>query len=317
MTDDGVHLAVLTVALLRDDGDRALLDLQLERIRRHTDHPVTIHVAALRPPAGLLDHLTRQPDVHLVDVAPVSDRGSREHAHQLDALLRAARTTPATHFATFDLDSFPIADGWLGGILADLPPGAGVAGVLRRENGDICLPHPSGTVLTRAFVEDHDVSFSPDSDGTSEFRRFLHATGQAGDTGIRLAYALWRDALPWLPLERTNAVDLHPVIAGVYGDRIFHLGAGTRAAVFRADLRRSRVHQLTRPLARLPVGSGRTRQVKRRVLRTLVGPAERRIVERNQVVAMEVRRALLEDPDRFLRRLRHGDGAGGDADNLS
>ncbi len=308
------RVAVLTVALVRDDSERALLELQLARLRRHTLGPLAIHMVARRVPDDLRAWLAGQPDVHLLDPPAPSDRGSREHAAYLDALLEAARATDATHFASFDLDSFPIVDDWLGRIIGMLPAGAGVAAVLRRENGDTCLPHPSGTLMTREFVDAHEVSFSPDSDGTPEFRRFLRESGQRADTGIRLAKTLWTGREPWARLLRTNAVDVHPVIAGIYGDCIFHLGAGSRVALFRADLARSPVHRLTRPLERLPVGHGRTRTVKLRVLRAVRGPAEARRIRANRSAAATAQASLLRDPDGFLAYLSgHGPESSGDA----
>jgi hypothetical protein len=300
-------LAVLTVAVVRDDIDRSMLELQISRLQRHTTAPMTIHVAAVRVPSDVREWLAGQPDVTVVMPERVDDVGNREHAAYLDALLAAARATDATHFATFDLDSFPIADDWLTTVLARLPPGAGVAGVLRRENGDVCLPHPSGIVLTRAFVDAHAVSFSPDSDGTPGFRRFLRETRQRGDTGIRLAYTLWSDHLLWERMVRTNVVDLHPIIAGIYADCIFHLGAGSRAALFRADVAASRAHRLTRPIERIPVGHGRARAAKQRVLRALRRRAEARIIDENRRIAREAQAWLLRDPDGLFRHLRGED----------
>lgn len=298
------RVAVLTVALVRDDAERALLELQLARLRRHTAAPLAIHMVARRVPDDVRAWLAEQSDVELLNAPAASDIGSREHAAYLDALLAAARRTSATHFATFDLDSFPIVDDWLGRIVAMLPAGAGVGAVLRRENGDVCLPHPSGTVMTREFVDAHDVSFSPDSDGTPEFRRFLRESGQRADTGIRLAKTLWTTPLPWAQLLRTNAVDVHPVIAGIYGDCIFHLGAGSRLALFRADLARSPVHRLTRPLERVPVGHGRARAVKQRVLGALRRPAEARRIDANRAAAAAAQASLLRDPEGFLAFLQ-------------
>jgi hypothetical protein len=301
---DPRHLAVLTVAVVRDDAERALLELQLDRLRRHTVEPMTIHMVARRVPSDVRAWLTDQPDVRLLDPPAPADTGSREHAAYLDALLHAARATDASHFATFDLDSFPVADDWLGRVLRMLPAGAGVAAVVRHENGDVCLPHPSGTVLTREFVDAYDVSFSPDTDGTPEFRRFLRDSGQRADTGIRLAQTLWAERLPWAQLRRTNAVNLHPVIAGIYGDCIFHLGAGSRVALFRRDLIASPVHRLTRPVERVPVGTGRLRSVKQRALAAVRRPAESRRIAANRAVADRATAMVLHDPDALVAYLR-------------
>jgi hypothetical protein len=297
------RLAVLTVALVRTDDERALLSLQLDRLRRHTRGPLTIHMVARRAPDDLRRALAASPDVRLLEPSDPGAIGNLEHAAYLDALLDDACRTNATHFATFDLDSFPIVDDWLGRVTAMPPPGAGVAAVLRRENGDVCLPHPSGTVMTRAFVDAHQPSFSPASDGTAEFRRFLRESGQRADTGIRIARTLWVEGLPWTRLLRTNEIDVHPVIAGIYGGCIFHLGAGSRSALFRTDVMRSRVHRVTRPLERLPVGHGRVRALKHRVLQSVRGPAEARMIAANRTAADRARAALLRDPDAFLAYL--------------
>jgi hypothetical protein len=301
--DEIEGLAILTVYVVRDDADAALVDLQLARIARHTSVPVTVHAVAVRVPEPVRARLAADPIVRLAQVTPYGGVGSREHAHYLDQLLTVARETEASHFVTLDTDSFPIADDWLTRVVG---PGTDVAGILRSENHDVCLPHPSCTMLTRRFVERHDVSFSPDSDGTSEFRRFLRTTGQAGDTGLRLAYTLWSEDVEWTRLTRTNAVDLHPVIAGIYGDAVFHLGAGTRDALFRADLRRSTVHRLTDPIERIPVGAGRVRTVKRRALRTARGPSERRAIAVNRAAATTAREWLLRDSDDLVAHLRGG-----------
>lgn len=297
------RLAVLTVYLVAEPSDVPLLELQIERIVRHTTVPVTIHAVAPRVPPEVREELTANPAVRLLDAPEFPEPGSREHAHFLDLLLADARRGDASHFVTLDHDSFPIVDGWQEGIVA-LDPAAPVAGILRTENGDVCLPHPSCTLLDREFVEHHPVSFSPDSDGTPEFRRFLRDTGQAGDTGLRLAFELWRTDTPWTPLRRTNAVDLHYLIAGIYADRVFHLGAGTRAPVFRPDRRGSPRHRLTEPLARLPVGRGRARDAKKALVRGIRSPAERRLQAANQHVATRAREWLLADPDGLIAHLR-------------
>jgi hypothetical protein len=296
-------VAILTVYVVRDDADAALLELQLDRIARHTSVPFTIHAVARRVPEPIRERLRRHPAVRLLDPPVHPGSGSREHAAYLDLLLADARAGHASHFVTFDLDSFPIADDWLDRVDA-VRPGAPVAGILRVENGDVCLPHPSCTVLTREFVETHDVSFSPDSDRSPEFRRFLRATGQAGDTGLQLAFTLWREQIPWGHLRRTNAVNLHDVIAGIYADAVFHLGAGTRDALFRADLRGSRIHRVTAPIERLPVGHGVMRDVKRGVLRRFRAGTEARLVADNHRAAVEARQWLLRDSDGLIAHLR-------------
>jgi hypothetical protein len=56
-----------------------------------------------------------------------------------------------------------------------------------------------------------------------------------GDVGGNLLYLLEKRGLEWTPLLRTNLRDVHPVLFGVYGDLIYHHGAGSRRPATRLD----------------------------------------------------------------------------------
>lgn len=297
------RLAILVVYVVRDEDDLPLLDLHLARIARHTTVPYTILGVAHRATDTARARLEADPNVRLCPVPETDLRGSREHAHYLDALVPIALATDATHLVTLDVDSFPVADGWVDTLIA-AAAASGLAAILREENGDRVLPHPSGLLASRAFCQEEPVSFSPDWDGTREFREFLRTTGQAGDTGIRIAHRLWTEGQPWGRLRRSNARDLHPVIAGIYDDVLFHLGATSRGVLFRADLRQSTVHRLTMPLERVPVRGPRTRHAKQTLLRWCRGRTERRMMRRNRTVYQVVRDWLVEDDDDLLAYLR-------------
>jgi hypothetical protein len=103
---------------------------------------------------------------------------------------------------------------------------------------------------------------------------------------------------------RTNRVDAHYLMAGIYGDAVFHLGGIGRGKVFRRDLRHSTVHRLTRPLERLPVGAGTAARAKRAVLRRLRGGSEARLAAANRAEFDRIRERLLADPDLFLAQLQ-------------
>jgi hypothetical protein len=105
-------------------------------------------------------------------------------------------------------------------------------------------------------------------------------------------------------LTRTNRVDLHPVIAGIYGDLVFHLGAGTRAAVFRSDTATAWSFRLTNPLARIPVGHGRLRSWKKQTVAQLRRHTAAGIVAANQQAGLAARDWLLRDPDGLIAHLR-------------
>jgi hypothetical protein len=308
------RLAILVVYHVTDDADLPLVALHLERVARHTSTPYAHYAVTARATPAARALVAAAPNVQVCEVEPTAWRGSREHAYYLDAMRERALADGATHVVTLDLDSFPIEDRWLDTLTAAAPAESGLAAILRTENGDVALPHPSCCLVGRDFLERYDPSFSPDWDGTPEFRRFLHTTGQAGDTGIRFAYVLWSHHLAWGALRRSNAVDVHPVIAGIYADVVFHLGASSRGTIFRYDLVRSPVHRLTTPLERYPARRDRTKRMKRRALDRLRGPAERRLIDRNRVVSTAVREWLLADATDLFDFLRGRPPAAGTAE---
>jgi hypothetical protein len=303
MSSPVTRLAIAVVYHLTSDDDLPLLELHLDRIAHNTAVPFTIHAATNRASGAARELLQSHSAVRCIDIPTTHLRGSREHGYYLDALVASALDDGATHVCTLDVDSFPIRSDWVERIVDLAPPTSGVVGVLRRENGDIALPHPSCTFLRRDFVERFAPSFSPDSDGTPDFRRFLHSTRQPGDTGIRIGYTLWSEHLPWGRLLRTNVRDPHPIIAGLYGDCVFHLGATASGTVFRRDLATSTVHRATRPLERVPLRPQPLTRAKRTLLDRLRAPAEAQLKASNRAVFTDLRAWLLEDPDGLVAYL--------------
>ena len=300
------ELAIVVVYFLKDDDDLPFLQIHFDRIARHTRVPYTVHAAANRVTPAARTLIDAQPNVVVHDLEPTDLRGSREHAHYLDQLVAIALDGPATHVCTLDVDSFPVHDDWVARVAGAAPAASGLAGVLRVENGDVALPHPSCVLAARGFFERYHPSFSPDSDGTPGFRDFLRSTGQRADTGIRLAYVLWSQHLDWGRLLRSNAVDPDGLMAGIYADSVFHMGGIGRGKLFRRDVEASRVHRLSAPLERLPVRGTRAVAWKRAALRRLRGTAEDRLAARNRETYALLRGSLFSDPDGFVSYLRGG-----------
>jgi hypothetical protein len=298
------HLGILLVCYLKDDDDLPLLALHLERVAKHTQVAATTFAAANRASDAARALLDATPNVVVCDLVDTALRGSREHAFYLDRLTQRALDSGVSHLCTLDVDAFPVRDDWVDVVAAAMPAASGLAAVSRVENGDSALPHPSGLMVRRDFFERFSPSFSPDADGTAEFRDFLRETSQRADTGIGLGYALWAAGLPWGRLLRTNVVDPHYLMGGIYGDTIFHLGGIGRGKLFRKDLEGSVLHRVTRPLERLPVGTGAAATAKRRVLRGVRGRREDRLAAGNRAVYSLLRGWLLSDPDGLIAYLR-------------
>lgn len=298
------HLGILVVCYLKDDDDLPLLDLHLARVARHRRVPTTTFVAANRASDAARERLTARPDTVVCDLAPTDLRGSREHAAYLDALVPIALDAGVSHVCTLDVDSFPIRDDWVEVVAGAAPAESGLAAVCRLENGDTLLPHPSCTFARRDFFAVDPPSFSPDSDGTPEFRRFLRTTGQRADTGIRLGERQWAAGRPWGRLTRSNRRDPHYLMAGIYADVVFHLGGVGRGKLFRRDLAESTIHRATRPIERLPVGAGALAHAKRAALTKVRARREAELARQNRATYQVLRRWLLTDPDGLFAYLR-------------
>ena len=158
----------------------------------------------------------------------------------------AAEAKPDDLLVFLDGDAFPIADP-LPVVYQALEDTTLVA-VRRDENATDRQPHPSFCALR---VGDWDRLHGDWSPGYT-----WHGSDGAvtTDVGGNLLRALERAGAPWTPLARTNRVNLHPLWFGVYGDVVYHHGAGFRWAVGRVDL--VNPPRLTTPWKRVP-GLGR------------------------------------------------------------
>lgn len=140
------------------------------------------------------------------------------HAGKLNLLGRVMveDSAPDDLLVFLDGDAFPIADP-VGPCRRLLQEHALVA-VQRLENHGDSQPHPCFCVV-RA---DTWASLPGDWSSGHPFRE-----GRT-DVGANLGWLLERRGLTWAPLLRSNTVDLHPLLFGVYGRLVYHHGAGFR-----------------------------------------------------------------------------------------
>ena len=304
------RLGILVVYFLKDDGDIPLLSLHFDRIEMHTKVPYTIYAVANRVSDIARRKISERPHVKMVEPPATSLRASREHGYYLDAMLPVALSDGVSHICTLDVDSFPISDNWVDVLVKAAPKDSGLSGVLRSENGDVALPHPSCILARRDFFERFMPSFSPDSDSTPGFRNFLHGTGQSADTGIRLGYILWQNKLPWGYLTRTNMRNPHYLMAGIYGDIVFHLGSAGRGNIFRQDFNHSILHRMSAPVERVHTVGQRGLALRRALLRFALRDVEERVITRNRETFHLLREQLVLDPDSLFGYLQGSEPAG-------
>ena len=143
------------------------------------------------------------------------------HGRALDRLLRKV-PEEAEYVVTLDTDSFPIRDGWLENITGRLDRGASLAGVWRDEMAPRIAPyiHPSCLAARRTTLEELNVQFAR--------RPGVHRV----DVGQEITNVVVTAGGRLSRLRRSNARNMHFLMGGVYGDLIYHHGAGSRRASF-------------------------------------------------------------------------------------
>jgi hypothetical protein len=299
-----MRLGICVVYLVQEESE-PLLELHLRQIRRCTTVPYTLYASANRLLPRFRERIERERGLVVCAMETTDRRSVAEHSYYLDGLLAAAVADGATRLVTLHVDSFPVRTGWVEKLETMLSPRCPAAAVLRRENGDRFLPFHACLYFTREFYERCQPRFltPPEVAGAPAYRRYAARLGNVTDSGVGFGFALHRNGLTWHPLLRSNRHDDHYLLAGIYGDLVFHLGAAARAAqrAFRGDRRRV-------PLAARPLWWLR-RGIRFRPLRRLLRPVFRSVGDRNEEAFAMIRSRLFADPDGYLERLRSGGAA--------
>jgi hypothetical protein len=158
------------------------------------------------------------------------------------------RQTPPTipYVITLDSGAFPISDGWIDRLISAVQAGNAVSGIYRDEMSSYITPfvHPSGLFAHRDDLLAYGVSV---------------VKGDGQDIGQQLFDVLSRNR-PYYPLRRSNVRSVHAVMGGVYGDVIYHHGAGSRRPQFlghpRKSPQRCRSREITQRGIRRPSPAG-------------------------------------------------------------
>lgn len=146
------------------------------------------------------------------------------HPRALDYLASKV-SSDFDYIVTLDTDSFPVRDDWLDVLVRECEAGAALAGVFRNEMVPDVDPfiHVSGLCVRRRDLRDLNVSFG---------RKTHFGVKHNQDVGQKITYEFIRSGRRIAPLERSNAVNCHFLMGGIYGDVIYHHGAGSRRAKF-------------------------------------------------------------------------------------
>jgi hypothetical protein len=224
---------VLHVATVHNASPR-WVEIQTSYLRSHIDgaYQTWASLEGIDPTYGVhFDHVVAQRGNHSGKLNHIAMEITH-HAHDDDLIM------------FLDGDSFPIADPMP--LIDDALSRAPLVAVRRAENLDDPQPHPCFCVTTvrtwRALPGDWSQGYE-----------WTNALGKrVSDTGANLLRALQLTKTPWVEVLRSNRKNLDPLFFAVYGDTIYHHGAG-----FRGTERFTRLHASLAPKAqpapRVPV----------------------------------------------------------------
>jgi hypothetical protein len=127
------------------------------------------------------------------------------------------------YLVLLDTDALVVADGWLDQLTGHLDAGAALVGVWRDEMAAELEP----------FVHVSCLAIRPGELARSGIRFADRPPGH--EPGQNLTAALRARDRRVVGLRRSNAVNFHFVMGGLYGDLVYHHGAGSRPAWFYAS----------------------------------------------------------------------------------
>jgi hypothetical protein len=203
---------VLHIATLHY-GPALWIEIQARYLREHLSVPYRVWTSLGSANPSYASHFYR-----------VIDQGGR-HSDRLNHLaLEILYEADDSDLLMFlDGDAFPIADPMP--LINDGLSRAPLVAVRRDENLGDGQPHPCFCVTTvgtwRSLPGDWSGSY-----------RWLDAQGKrVSDVGGNLLRALELSKTSWVPVLRSNRRNLDPIFFAIYGDVIYHHGAGFHAGL--------------------------------------------------------------------------------------
>lgn len=167
------------------------------------------------------------------------------HAGKLNHLAREISHVAADDdlLMFLDGDAFPIADPMA--LIADGLARARLVAVRRAENADEPQPHPCFCVTTVGTWRSLPGDWTAGPTWRGAHRKSV------SDVGGNLMRTLELTGTPWVEVLRTNRHDVDPLYFAVYGDVVYHHGAGFRTGELSPAHRREAPEPL--PVPRIPL----------------------------------------------------------------
>lgn len=246
--------------------DPRWIPIQLRALRRHTSGELRLYASLYG-----IDPRFRAEFDHVLDHSR-TPRGGSPNAVNMTRLgeQMVARAEPDDIVVFMHGDTFPVAD-WVPAV-REMLAGAPLAAVQRRENLEP-IPHESFCATTAGYWSEVGGRWASGPTWESDGRTVT-------DTGATLWRTLEDRGAEWRPILRSNAKDLHPLWFAVYGDLVYHHGAGFRSPMSRRDVT---------DFSHLPVPVRNVAGVRRRIA--------------NSRLSRRVYRRLADEDDDFPREL--------------
>jgi hypothetical protein len=215
-------------------GSPLWVEIQARHLREHVKVPFETWSS--------LQHIDPSYSSYFDHVIDQSGRHSDKLNHLAIEILHEASDDDLLMF--LDGDAFPIADPMP--LIADGLAKAPLIAVQRPENAGDPQPHPCFCVTTVG-------AWRKLGGDWSQGYRWVNAEGRrVSDVGGNLLRQLELTETPWVPVLRSNRKELDPVFFGIYGDTIYHHGAGFRGL---NQLTRLHIARAPKPrtLPRMPI----------------------------------------------------------------
>lgn len=205
--------------------DDKWIDTQLEYLSRNLSEEHMVY--------AFLNHISHEHDNKFYFV---SHEEIASHAIKLNLLANMASFNAKSEddiLLFIDGDAFPVVEisEFLSNALKDYP----LVAVQRHENSGDIQPHPCFCATTVKFWQEIG------GDWKDGYEWHNSNNERVTDVGGNLLKALSERNISWMKMLRSNKTNLHPLWFGVYGDCVYHHGAGFRAPVSRVDMGRIRI----------------------------------------------------------------------------
>lgn len=155
--------------------------------------------------------------------APAREELKHPHATPLQKLYEFALKDHVHYVVTMDTDAFPLRNDWLRFLISQLNEQTLLAGIWRNELEKAIPPyiHPSCACMAVDFIETYHLRFDHvDISPGNRLDTLCSFTRRVGENNKQL-----------FKLTRSNKNQLHYLMGGVYGDLIYHHGAGSRKGI--------------------------------------------------------------------------------------